>query len=326
MKNKILKILSIFVLILSVSACSKQNTNDNTTSNDVSRETKNEFSIDELNISYVTAPLNVPSIVEKNKAFFQKHLPGVKINYKEITSGADQTQALASGDVDILFGLGGSSAVLAKSNGQDLKVINMYSRAPEAFSIFSKDNSIKNQDDLRGKKIGGPVGTNLHQLLLSYLWLNGMTDKDVEFSNMSIPDAGSALESGNLDVALLGGVAAYKAKEAGLNEVVNGKGLIDAIICVASSDKFINNHPDVINALKEAHDETLGFMEEEPEKTREIVKKELDLDDKAYDYMYPMYDFSNEIKEEDKKGFERTRDFMLDNGMIENKFNIDDLF
>lgn len=326
MKNKILKILSVFILILSISACSKQNTTDNAGSNDVSRETKNEFSVDELNVTYVTAPLNVPSIVEKQKAFFQKHLPGVKINYKEITSGADQTQALASGDVDVLFGLGGSSAVLAKSNGQDLKVINMYSKAPEAFSIFSKDKSIKSQNDLRGKTIGGPVGTNLHQLLVSYLWLNNMTTDDVNFTNMQIPDAAAALESGDLDVALLGGPAAYKAKEAGFNEVANGKELIDAIICVASSEKFINDHPDVVKALKEAHDEILGFMEEEPEETCEIVKKELDLDDKAYDYMYPMYDFSNEIEEDDKKGFERTKDFMLDNGMIEKDFDVNELF
>lgn len=326
MKNKILKILSVFVLILSISSCSNNNTSENVKSDDVSHETSSKFSLDELNVTYVTSPLNVPSIVEKNNKIFQKHLPGVKINYKEITSGADQTQALASGDVDVLFGLGGSSAVLAKSNGQDLKVINMYSKAPEAFSMFSKDDSIKSQDDLRGKTIGGPVGTNLHQLLVSYLWLNGMKIDDVNFTNMSIPDAATALESGDLDVALLGGPAAYKAKENGFHEVVNGKELIDAIICMASNEKFIKEHPDVVKAIKEAHDEILGFMEEEPEETREIVKKELDLDDKAYDAMYPMYDFSNEIEEEDKKGFERTKDFMIDNGMIEKDFDVNELF
>ena len=60
--------------------------------------------------------------------------------------------------------------------------------------------------------------------------------------------------------------------------------------------------------------------------TKEIVKKELDLDDKAYDYMFPMYDFSTKITEEDKKGFERTKKFMLDNKMIEKDFDINLLF
>lgn len=331
MKNKFLKILSIFSLVFAITACSnkenKENSNDmsNNLSNNPS-QSEEKLSVDELNITYVTAPLNVPSIIEKNKEIFKKHLPGVKINYKEITSGADQTAALASGDVDVLYALGGSSAILAKANGQDIKVLNMYSRAPKAFSLFSKDDSIKSPKDLKGKKIGGPAGTNLHQELLAYLEKENLTEKDVEFSNMQIPDAAAALDSGNLDVALLGGPAAYKAKEAGLHEITNGENLIDAIICVASSEKFAKDHPDVIKALDDAQAEISKFMEDEKDQTKEIVKKELDLDDKAYDYMFPMYDFSTKITEKDKEGFERTKKFMLDNKMIEKDFDINLLF
>lgn len=331
MKNKFLKILSIFSLVFAITACSNKENKEN--SNDISNNLSNnpsqseeKLSVDELNITYVTAPLNVPSIIEKNKEIFKKHLPGVKINYKEITSGADQTAALASGDVDVLYALGGSSAILAKANGQDIKVLNMYSRAPKAFSLFSKDDSIKSPKDLKGKKIGGPAGTNLHQELLAYLEKEKMSEKDVEFSNMQIPDAASALDSGNLDVALLGGPAAYKAKEAGLHEITNGENLIDAIICVASSEKFAKDHPDVIKALDDAQAEISKFMEDEKDQTKEIVKKELDLDDKAYDYMFPMYDFSTKITDKDKEGFERTKKFMLDNKMIEKDFDINLLF
>ena len=331
MKNKLLKILSIFALIFAITSCSNQDktSNDNASNVNMSNSSSNneeKLSVDELNITYVTSPLNVPSIIEKNKEIFKKHLPGVKINYKEITSGADQTAALASGDVDILYALGGSSAILAKANGQDIKVLNMYSRAPRAFSLFSKDDSIKNPKDLKGKKIGGPAGTNLHQELLAYLEKEKMSEKDVEFSNMQIPDAASALDSGNLDVALLGGPAAYKAKEAGLYEITNGEGLIDAIICVASSEKFAKDHPDVIKAIDDAQAEISKFMEENKDQTKEIVKKELDLDDKAYDYMCPMYDFSTKITDKDKEGFERTKKFMLDNKMIEKDFDINLLF
>ena len=329
MKNKLLKILSLFTLVFAITACSNKDNKESNSNENISKqvsESNEKLSIDELNITYVTAPLNVPSIIEKNKEIFKKHLSDVKINYKEITSGADQTAALASGDVDVLYALGGSSAILAKANGQDIKVLNMYSRAPKAFSLFSKDDSIKNPKDLKGKKIGGPAGTNLHQELLAYLEKDKMSEKDVEFSNMSIPDAAAALDSGNLDVALLGGPAAYKAKEAGLYEITNGENLIDAIICVASSEKFAKDHPDVIKALNDAQAEISKFMQENKDQTKEIVKKELDLDDKAYDYMFPMYDFSTKITDKDKKGFERTKKFMLDNKMIEKDFDINLLF
>ena len=90
--------------------------------------------------------------------------------------------------------------------------------------------------------------------------------------------------------------------------------------------KFAKDHPDVIKAINDAQKEIAEFMEKNKDQTKEIVKKELDLDDKAYDYMYPMYDFSTKITEEDKKGFERTKKFMLDNKMIEKDFDINLLF
>ena len=47
----------------------------------------------------------------------------------------------------------------AKANGIDLTVVGVYSRAPEAFMIMTKDPSIQSVKDLKGKKIAGPKGT-----------------------------------------------------------------------------------------------------------------------------------------------------------------------
>lgn len=66
----------------------------------------------ELTITHVTSPLNVPSIVQKNNNIFEEEFKNngmdIRVNYAEITSGADQIQALASGDVDILYAVGGT--------------------------------------------------------------------------------------------------------------------------------------------------------------------------------------------------------------------------
>ena len=82
---------------------------------------------------YVTAPLNVPSIVEKNEQMFTKEYAkkGIKVKYYDITSGSEQTAALASGNLDFLNAVGGTSAILAASNGVNLKILSVYSRAPQ---------------------------------------------------------------------------------------------------------------------------------------------------------------------------------------------------
>lgn len=137
----------------------------------------------------VTSPLNLPSIVEKEEGIFTKAFAddGIEVKYAEITSGADQTQALAAGDVQVLYAVGATSVILSAANDADIKVLNMYSRSPKAFCMYSKDESISSPADLRGKTIAGPVGTNLHELLAAYLATADMTVDDVNFVNMGIP-------------------------------------------------------------------------------------------------------------------------------------------
>ena len=289
-----------------------------------------ESDLTELTITHVTSPLNVPSIVQKTNNVFEEEFKNngmdITVNYAEITSGADQTQALASGDVDILYCVGGTSVISAAANGADIKVLNMYSRSPEAFCLFSTDANIKSAEDLRGKTIAGPVGTNLHQLLVAYLEKEGMTIEDVNYVNMSIPDAKAALDGGSIDAALVAGPTAYKAKQQGYNLVTDGKGLTDAIIAVAVREDFYNEHKDVIDAFMNAEAKVLEFINENHDEAMEIVAKELELDKAAVEEMFVQYDFNMEITEEDRAGFQNIADFMFKTGMIETEFNTDSLY
>ena len=160
------------------------------------------LSVDKLTVTYVTSPLNVPTILEKDAGVFASAL-GIPVEYAEITSGADQTQALASGDVQLLYAVGGTSVILSAANGADIKVLNMYSRAPKAFCLYAKDETLTSPESLRGKVIAGPAGTNLHELLVAYLNTAGMTLDDVQYVSMGIPEAKAALDSGSADAALL---------------------------------------------------------------------------------------------------------------------------
>lgn len=305
------KILTIFVLSLFMFSCSDK--------------TKSNFSTKDLTVTYVTAPLNVPSIIEKENSILKKHLNGVDIKYAEITSGADQSQALASGSVQILNAIGGSSVIASAANGADIKILDIYSRAPKAFALFSKDASLNSPESLKGKTIAGPMGTNLHELLVSYLKSKNLTTNDVNFVNMSIPDALAALSSGKIDVALLGGPAAYKAEKAGLHKITDGEGYIEALICVATTQKYYNEHRDVIDAFLKAQKEILEFMENKPEDTKQIVCKTLKLDDVAYTTMFGQYDFNSKVSDKDIEGLQKTADFMFKNKMIKKPINAKDL-
>lgn len=284
--------------------------------------------LDKLTLTYVTSPLNIPTIVEKDQQIISKAFEdmGIPINYAEITSGADQTQALASGDVQVLYGVGATSVILSAANGADIKVLNMYSRSPKAFAMYTSDETINSPEMLRGKTVAGPVGTNLHELLAAYLATEGMSVDDVNYVNMSIPDAKAGLDGGSVDVALVAGPAAYAAGQQGYHLVADGEGFIHAIIAVAVTDKFYNEHRDVIDTFTEAQSSISTFMEENTDEAMAITAKSLDLDESAVREMAAYYDFSTSVSETDLKGFQNTADFMLQSGMIENAVDVKALF
>lgn len=284
-----------------------------------------ETSVNKLTVTYVTSPLNVPTIIEKDQGIFEKEL-GVPVEYAELTSGADQTQALASGDVQVLYAVGATSVILSAANGADIKVLNMYSRSPKAFCMYSKDESLTTPESLKGKTIAGPTGTNLHELLVSYLAQADMTLDDVNYVNMSIPDAKAGLDGGSVDVALIAGATAYNAEQQGYHLVADGEGLISALIAVATTQKFYDEHPDVIKKLNAAQEEIASYMADNQEATMETVAAALDLDVDAVKEMYGFYDFSTEITDADKEGFQKTADFMYESGMIENELDVNTLF
>ncbi len=280
-----------------------------------------------IGVTYVKSPLNVPSIVEKDQKIFEKAFApmGYEISYSELTTGPEQTQALASGDIQFLYAVGATSVILSASNGADIKIISTYSRSPEAFKLFSADDAIQSPEDLRGKSVAGPKGTILHELLVAYLAGAGMTEDDIEFLAMDIPSSQAALAGGSVDAALLAGPTAYNMEKDGFHIVTDGTGLTEATIVVATSSAYAESHPEEVKTFLAAQQQVLDYIADNEDAAMEATAVETELTGDAVREMYPMYDFDMTIRDSDITAMEKTEKFMLENGMIENEVDIQDL-
>lgn len=281
--------------------------------------------VKDIVVTYVTSPLNIPSIVEKNHSIFAETMKEVgveTVSYSEITSGADQTQALASGDIQFLYAVGATSVILSAANDADIKIISMYSRSPKAFCLFSNDDTINSPEDLRGKTVAGPQGTILHELLVAYLATADMTLADISFVNTTIPDAMSAMMGGSVDCALLAGAAAYNTQAGGAHLVTDGEGLVEASICCATTQKFYDEHKDIVDSFLKAQKNVLAFLKENEETALQEAADFLDLDIQAVWDMYDYYNFNMDIMDSDIAAMESTMRFMLNNDMIEKEVDI----
>lgn len=280
--------------------------------------------VKELKVTYVKSPLNIPSIVDKNNQTLVNGFAkdGITVTFPEINSGAKQTEALASGSLDVCSALGGTSAILAASNGVDVKVVGIYSRAPKAFNIMVRDEAIQSAKDLAGKKVAGPKGTILHQILVAALDKEGLKPEAVEFLSLGIPASVNALLTGEVDAALVAGSDVLRAQKAGARILTNGEGLVDATIVIGVNGKLFKEHPEVVKKYLALHQENIDFMKEEEEKAFGFTAKETGLELEEVRIMAPWYDFSIGVTPADIKDLEATQDFLLKMGMQQKKIDI----
>ncbi|PZU95211.1 MAG: ABC transporter substrate-binding protein [Chelatococcus sp.] len=271
-----------------------------------------------VRITYVTAPFNVPSIVMREKGFLDEAFApfGIKVENPEITSGAQQTQAIAAGEIDIASVLGGTSAILARANGVDLKVVAAYARSPKAYFLMTRADGPAKLADLKGKKIAGPKGTVLNQLLVAALASQKLTLNDVEYINMDLPAARAALLAGQVDVATLAGANVTLVEKAGGKALASGEGLIKPTTVIGARTAFVEQHPDLVAAYFAAHRKALDFMAKNPEEALAIAAKEQKISVEDARAQMPLYDFTPAMTEADVANLTEDQAFMVEAGML----------
>lgn len=278
-----------------------------------------------LNITYVTSPFNMPSIVMREKGFLDEAMApyNVKVNNAVINSGAQQTQAMAAGKIDIASVLGSSSAILAKANGAPIEIIGAFARGPKAYAIMINDSNIKTAQDLKGKKVAGPKGTVLNQLLVAALASQGLTLNDIEYINMDIPAANAALITGKVDAATLAGAHVIDAEKKGAKLLVDGAGLINPVTVIAARSEWVKDNPELVKAYFNAHLKAIDFIKENPEEALAITAKEQKISLDEAKKQFTLYDFEPKITEEDIKNLNLDQDFMIKNNMLPSEKQID---
>lgn len=216
----------------------------------------------EVRIAYAKSPFNLPLIVARRRGMIEKAFAakGVAVKFYEIDSGAKQAEAMASGSLDIAGVINTTSVILAAGGGNDLKIVSGFSRPTGLFAVVVKDPAITSFADLKGKKIAGPKGTVLHQLLAAGLEKNGLGMGDVDFLQMDIPAARTALLSGQVDAALLAAANVLAAQAAGARVLATAEGYVRPQLVIAVRGAFLREQPALVDIYVAVHKEALAWI------------------------------------------------------------------
>lgn len=278
----------------------------------------------EINIVYVKAPFNLQNIVMKEKGMLEKAFEkdGVKVNWKNITSGSKQTQAMAGGSIDISAVMNTASLLMANGAGNKVLIATGVAHPADTFAIVGKPGSSFSVKDLKGKKIAGPKGTVLHQLLVAALAKEGLSINEVEFISMDQPSALSALLAGHIDGALLAASGVIKAENAGSKVITTAKDLVNVNLVTTVRADFAKKYPEALETVVKVQREALAWIEKNPKEALALGAKEHGIDLKDAEKLASWSNYYNTLTEKDIKGLEADQDFLIKNKMMENPVDV----
>ncbi|MEV7021754.1 aliphatic sulfonate ABC transporter substrate-binding protein [Kitasatospora sp. NPDC093558] len=247
-----------------------------------------KLSADTVKIGYFANLTHGTALVGLQEGLFQKELGATQIKTQVFNAGPAEIEALNAGSIDIGW-IGPSPAIngYTKSDGKSLRIIG--GSASGGVKLVVNPDKVSSLDDLKGKKIATPqLGNTQDVALLNYLAgkgykvdpSSGAGDVSVvRTDNKVTPDA---YKQGSIDGAWVPEPTASKLVTLGAKVLLNEKDVWPdkkfVITNIIVSQKFLKEHPDVVEAVLRGSVNANAFIKANPDKAKadanEAIKKD----------------------------------------------------
>ncbi|MEW1866584.1 aliphatic sulfonate ABC transporter substrate-binding protein [Streptomyces caelestis] len=237
-----------------------------------------KLSAGEVGIGYFPNLTHATALVGVQEGLLQKELGGTRIKATTFNAGPSEIEALNAGSIDIGF-IGPSPSIngYTKSNGENLRIIS--GSASGGVKLVVNPARIKSLDDLKGKKIATPQLGNTQDVA----FLNWIAEKgwkadaqsgkgDVSVVRTDNKIAPDAYKSGSIDGAWVPEPTASKLVAEGAKVLLDESTLWPdekfVITNIIVSQKFLKEHPDVVEAVLRGSVKTNEWINAHPEEAK----------------------------------------------------------
>jgi sulfonate transport system substrate-binding protein len=235
-----------------------------------------EWSSTELTLDFAT--YNPLSLIIKDQGWLEEELgDDVTVTWVQSAGSNKANEALRAGAIDV-GSTAGSAALLARSNGSPIQVIDIYTQPNWAALLVPTGSDIDSVDDLKGRTVAATKGTDPYFFLLQALQEAGLSLADINLQNLQHADGKTALETGaveawsGLDPLLSTSVANGAAEIIYDNVDFNSYGFLNA------TEEFIANSPDLAQLVVNAYEKARAWALENPDETAAILAEVAGID------------------------------------------------
>ena len=272
MKKAILILTMLFTAAMVLAGCGSSNS------------TSTSAGKGKIVIGYFPNINHVPAMVAKNKGFFEQQLgDGTTIEYKTFAEGGSFMTALKTGEIDAGL-VGPGPAMNNYSTGADVKIIAGASTGGTVV-LARKGVEINSVEDFAGKTFITPgVGCTHDVQYETYLEEHGITSQRIGGTMKHLTGQpaqyAAMLKSGKVDIAVAPEPwAAVIEKETGAEVVIGwdevsfGETLPASVM--VTSGKMIEENPETVQKIIDAHKDAVKFINENPAEAQEITIKDI---------------------------------------------------
>ncbi|HEY9672999.1 MAG TPA: ABC transporter substrate-binding protein [Waterburya sp.] len=212
-----------------------------------------------------------PWQVAQDQGIFKAN--NVPVELKWFDGYLESINTLTAGQIDANSQTLGDT-VSSVSGGADQVIVLVNDNSTGNDKVIVRDG-INSVADLKGKKVAAEEGTVDHFLLLQGLKKAGLSAKDIQFVPLETGKAASAFVGGQVDaVAVFAPFTTQALKRSGSKQLFSSKDFPGAISDhLVFTRKFVDAHPDQVQALVNSWFATLDYMKTNQDKSYDILAK-----------------------------------------------------
>ena len=202
---------------------------------------------------------------------------GVKVMWKEMSSGGAMNALIATGSMDIGLGAGTAPTAAGLAQGIPYKVVAMCDNIAGAEEMtVRKSANIKKPEDFVGKTVATPFGSTSNFRLVGFLTVHDLLGK-VKMVYMSPSDLVAAWQRGQIDGAYVWPPAKTKLLQHGGEVYPTYKDLDKAGYVIGDlivvRDGFAEKYPETVMAFLKAYGKAVDLYSTDQEKAIALCAK-----------------------------------------------------
>ncbi len=247
--------------------------------------------------------------VAENKGYFQEE--GLDLTIKEFDSGRLSLLAMLKGDEGIDISAAAPTPIMFSSfDSQDFSIFTTFAYAYEDIKVIAnKDKGINTAADLKGKKIGTPMGTTGQFFTETFLIYNTVSLNDVELVNVAPSNLPSALNKGEVDAIVIWEPHGSNARTLLGNKAIRlpSSDVYKTTFNFLVMRDFAEENPEVLKKFLRAIDKATTFIkdhENTDQECHDIVAKRLNLDRELMDAHWDEFVFEISLNQSLLTGLE----------------------